>query len=80
MHNTGPHGSFFSALHLPSHSPHEHRAAADGFPVMLLVVKANVVLRYFQRGCDSISPEGLPKLAGGANPELSTDQPLCRIL
>jgi|GEM_PF-1765461 len=31
-----------------------------------------LVLRYFQWGYDSVSPEGLRKLAGGANPELST--------
>jgi hypothetical protein len=34
--------------------------------------KQKKVLRYFQWGCDSVNPEGLRKLAGGANPELST--------
>jgi hypothetical protein len=34
------------------------------------------VLRYFKWGCDSFSPEGLRKLAGGWHPERSTDQPL----
>jgi hypothetical protein len=31
-----------------------------------------VALHCFQWGCDSVSPEGLWKLAGGNNPELST--------
>lgn len=28
---------------------------------------SHLVLRYFQWGCDYVSPEGLRKLAGGAN-------------